>query len=153
MNMERRFAESKLSKGEKKRVLRRLIAYVMRYKGLLFIAVFFSILTNVCALIGPYLSGKAIGLLENAKDGGAVDMEKVVYYAVVMLVLYILSALFAYWLTLAMVNLTRCVIKQMRNDVFRKLSILPVGYFDMHQTGDILSRMSYDIDVINTSMS
>ena len=93
MNMERRFAESKLSKGEKKRVLRRLIGYVMRYKGLLFTAVFFSILTNVCALIGPYLSGKAIGLFENAKDGGTVDMEKVVFYAVVMLVLYLLSAL------------------------------------------------------------
>jgi len=153
MNMERRFAESKLTKGEKKRILLRLIRYVMQYKHLLFVAVFFSILTNVCALIGPYLSGKAIGLLESVRDGGTLDMEKVLFYSAVMLVLYLLSALFAYLLTLAMVNLTRCVVKQMRSDVFRKLSILPVGYFDMHQTGDILSRMSYDIDVINTSLS
>ena len=52
-----------------------------------------------------------------------------------------------------MIVISRRVVNTMRHDVFQKLSELPVGYFDTHQTGDILSRISYDIDTINTSLT
>ena len=47
----------------------------------------------------------------------------------------------------------RIFVKKMRQDVFYKLQSLPVGYFDVHQTGDILSRISYDIDTVSTSLA
>ena len=52
-----------------------------------------------------------------------------------------------------MIQLSQKVVFRMRKDLFDKLSSLPVGYFDTHQTGDIISRMSYDIDTVNASLS
>ena len=59
----------------------------------------------------------------------------------------------SYALTRLMIVISRRVVNTMRRDVFNKLTELPVGYFDTNQTGDILSRISYDIDTINTSLS
>jgi ATP-binding cassette subfamily B protein len=52
-----------------------------------------------------------------------------------------------------MIHLSQKVIFKMRNDIFDKLADLPVRYFDSHQTGDIISRISYDIDTVNASLS
>ena len=52
-----------------------------------------------------------------------------------------------------MITISRKVVYQMRKDVFEKLLALPVGYFDVHQGGDIISRISYDIDTVNMSLS
>ena len=52
-----------------------------------------------------------------------------------------------------MIHISRKVVYRMRKDVFHRLMDLPVGYFDTHQTGDIISRLSYDIDTVNTSLS
>ena len=70
-----------------------------------------------------------------------------------MVLLYIASAVLSYALTRLMIVISRRVVNTMRRDVFNKLTELPVGYFDTNQTGDILSRISYDIDTINTSLS
>ena len=51
-----------------------------------------------------------------------------------------------------MIAISRKVVYRMRKDVFEKLLSLPVGYFDVHQSGDIISRISYDIDTVNVSL-
>lgn len=147
-----RFATNNMTKPERKWVLIRLSKYILQHKLLILLVVIFSMASNICSLIGPYLSGRAIGVIEKGLKG-SVDMAAVLKYAGTMLVLYIFSAVFAYALSITMINLTRRVVKQLRSDIFNKLSTLPVGYFDVHQTGDLLSRVSYDIDVLNTSMS
>ena len=50
-----------------------------------------------------------------------------------------------------MIQLSQKIVYQMRQQVFNRLTELPVGYFDTHQTGDIVSRISYDIDTVNAS--
>ena len=70
-----------------------------------------------------------------------------------MLFCYVTSALLGFGISLIMTVVSRRVARRMRQDVFDKLMRLPVGYFDQHQAGDIISRVSYDIDVISTSMS
>ncbi|MBO7631430.1 MAG: ABC transporter ATP-binding protein, partial [Lachnospiraceae bacterium] len=70
-----------------------------------------------------------------------------------MLVLYVFSAVVNYMLSFLMMNIGRSVGRKMRADVMAKLMKMPVGYFDTHQTGDIISRVSYDIDVISNSLS
>lgn len=67
--------------------------------------------------------------------------------------MYLLSARLSFLLSRLMIVVSMRVVNRMRQDVFDKLTVLPVGYFDTHQTGDILSRISYDIDTINTSLS
>ncbi|MGN0479552.1 MAG: ABC transporter ATP-binding protein [Hominenteromicrobium sp.] len=138
-------------KMKKTAILSRLLPYLMRYKLLLFLAVLLTVGSNLLSLAGPYVSGLAIDAMELGR--GRVDFSRVGYYAVLMAVVYVVSAALSYGLTRLMIVISRCVVNTMRRDVFNKLTELPVGYFDTNQTGDILSRISYDIDTINTSLS
>ena len=134
----------------KKGTILRLSKYLMRYKGLLILALFLSVCSNVFSLIGPKLSGLAIDAIAGT---GKVDFPKVFYYCGWMALFYIASSIMAYILSVLMIHITQKCVHQMRKDVYDSLMSLPVSYFDMHQTGEILSRMSYDIDTVNTSLS
>lgn len=136
---------------EKRGTLGRLAGYLLHYKGLLALALFMTVASNSLALVGPLLSGYAVDAIEPGK--GQVDFARVFYYAGWMVAFYVISALMSYGLTVLMVTVSRKVIRKMREDVFNRLLSLPVGYFDRHQTGDVLSRITYDIDVVNESLS
>ena len=138
-------------KVNRKYIIARLWKYICRYKGLAVAAIFLTITSNVLALIGPALSGEAINAVEPGR--GAVDFGRVFFYCAVMAVIYALSALLSYILSRVMIRLSRNIVQRMRKDVFDKLMDLPVGYFDSHHTGDIISRISYDIDTVNASLS
>lgn len=135
----------------RKGTMLRLGAYMMRYKFMLLLALALTVGSNVMALIGPMLSGYAIDAIELGE--GKVDFPRVFYYAGLMVVFYLFSSLLSYVLAVLMINISRKVVYRMRHDVFHRLLELPVGYFDTHQTGDIISRISYDIDTVNTSLS
>lgn len=125
--------------------------YLFYYKGLLALALVCTFGSNLFALIGPRLTGYAISAIEPGR--GAVDFGRVFYYAAWMAAFYVVSAAMSYGLQVLMLTISRKVVYRMRQDVFEKLMTLPVGYFDVHQTGDIISRISYDIDTVNTSLS
>ena len=139
------------TKMKKTAILSRLLPYLLRYKMLLITCILLSIGGNLLALAGPYVSGLAVDAMELGT--GRVDFSSVGFYSVLMVLLYIASAVLSYALTRLMIVISRRVVNTMRRDVFNKLTALPVGYFDTNQTGDILSRISYDIDTINTSLS
>lgn len=140
-----------LSPKNRRLVLIRLWKYLFKYKYLLFLAMALTFSSNLLALIGPALAGKAIDAF--GTSAGEVDFPQVFRYIVMMLVFFAASSGFAYTLSLLMIHLSQKVVYKMREDVFNRLSVLPVGYFDRHQTGDIISRVTYDIDTINTSLS
>ena len=135
----------------KKGTLLRLGGYLMRYKWYLVGAVALTVGSNLFSLIGPLLSGYAVDAIEPGP--GKVIFEKVFYYAAWMAGFYVVSSIFSYLLQVLMITISRKVVYQMRKDVFEKLLSLPVGYFDVHQGGDIISRISYDIDTVNMSLS
>ncbi len=136
---------------KKLRVLLRLWKYLFRYKWLLLLAVCITLFSNLFNLIGPKLSGKAIDAIEFGRD--AVVFDKVFMYCSMMIAFYLLSSLLSYLLQVIMINLSRSIVRQMRKDIFEKLMRMKVGYFDRTQAGDIISRISYDIDTINASLS
>lgn len=129
----------------------RAMTYLASGKALLVSAVLLAVSGNIFALIGPRLSGKAIDVIAAGK--GNVDIPKVFYYAGLMLIFYIVSAIMSYTLSVIMVRVARRMAGEMRQEVFGKLMRLPVSYFDKNQAGDIISRVSYDIDVINSSVA
>ena len=135
----------------RQKVLVPLMKYLMQYKWWLAIALLLTLSSNLFALVGPLLSGFAIDAIEPGI--GKVVFTKVFYYAAWMVVFYVVSSVFSYLLSILMITISKKVVLQMRQDVFHKLLELPVGYFDTRQTGDIISRISYDIDTINTSLS
>ena len=80
-------------------------------------------------------------------------MPLIFRYSILLLVFYILSSVMSYIVNVSMITLSRKIVYTLRKDVFNHLVTLPVGYFDKNTTGDILSRISYDIDTINASLS
>jgi len=135
---------------KKLKVLLRLGVYLMKYKWIVLLAILMTVASNLFALIGPKLSGMAI---DSIVGKGAVNFQKVFFYCALMAVFYLLSSLLAYLLQVVMINLSRSIVRQMREDIFAKLMRMKVGYFDRTQAGDIISRISYDIDTINASLS
>ena len=131
-----------------KSTIKRLWDYLTFYKEKLILALALTIIANVLSLIGPYLTGKAIDVM-----GVDVDFSHVFVYAGLMVVFYLLSALLNYWLRVAMVKISQSVVYKMRKDLFEKLNKVEISFFDTQQTGDIISKMSYDIDTINTSLA
>lgn len=135
----------------RKGTILRLMQYMMQYKYLLLLALVLTIGSNLLALVGPMLSGYAIDAIEPGRS--KVVFDEVFYYAALMVLLYLFSSVLSYLLSVLMINISRKVVYRMRKDVFDRMMDLPVGYFDTHQTGDIISRISYDIDTVNTSLS
>lgn len=135
----------------RKGTILRLGSYMIQYKYLVLLAFGLTIGSNLLALVGPMLSGYAIDAIEPGV--GKVDFVRVFYYAGLMVVFYVASSILSYILSVLMIHISRKVVYQMRKDVFTHLMMLPVGYFDTHQTGDIISRISYDIDTVNTSLA
>ena len=136
---------------DRKKVLLRLWKYLYAHKWLLLLALVLTVTSNVLALIGPTLSGWAIDSI--GTEPGAVNFDRVFFYCGLMIAFYVVSSALSYILSVLMIHFSQKIVYQMRQDVFNKLSILPVKYFDNHQTGDIVSRISYDIDTINASLS
>lgn len=132
-------------------LLLRLWSYLGRYRWMLITGFFLMLFSNLLSLVGPKLSGKAIDAIGTEK--GQVDFEKVFYYAGLMVLFYIVSAILSYFLSILTIRLTKKVIYQMRKDVFENLARLPVSFFDRYQTGDIISIVSYDIDTVNQSLA
>lgn len=141
---------NKLDKKTAKNVFLRLGGYIMRHKILFPAAVLLTLLSNQLALLGPNFSGSAIDAI--ASPGG-VDFEAVGSFIIKMLICYAASGVLSYLLSVLMIHLSQKIIYTMRKQLFEKLTSLPVGYFDKHSTGDIISRISYDIDTVNASLS
>ena len=131
--------------------LGRMLAFLGPFRLLIALVAVLCVLSNALALWGPNLAGSAIN--EAAAGAGKVNFSRVWYYAVRMLICYGVSSLLTISIHAVMMNVSKRAGQQMRQLVFEKLMRLPVGYFDRHQGGDIISRVSYDIDVISTCMA
>ncbi len=130
---------------------KRMISYIGYYKWILVLVFVLCFVSNILALLGPSLAGAAIS--EAAAGVGKVNFEAVFYYAKRMLLCYVLSSVLTISINIIMMYVSRLIAKKMRKDVFDKLMRLPVGYFDRNQAGDIISRVSYDIDVVSTCLA
>jgi ATP-binding cassette subfamily B protein len=109
-----------------------------------------TLVSNQLSLLGPEFSGEAIDAIANANG---VEFGLVWENVIKMAICYGFSALFSYLLSITMLHLGQKIVYSMRRELFEKLTSLPVGYFDTHATGDIISRISYDIDTINSTLT
>ncbi len=137
--------------GHKKlHVFGRLLGYMLRFWPLTLTGIALSLASNYLALLGPRYLGTAIDAV-SAETGVQMDVVWDSFWK--MLVCYVLSAVLAYLMTVVMVQLSQKITYRMRRQLFESLTALPVSYFDTHTTGDIVSRISYDIDTVNATLS
>ena len=149
-NPNRNAPGQKLDKRTARSVFLRLSGYVLRQWPLFLLAVAFTLTSNQLSLMGPEFSGDALDAI--AAEGG-VDFPTVWENVRRMILCYVASAVLSYALAVIMILLTRRIVYGMRRQLFEKLTTLPVSYFDTHAVGDIISRISYDIDTVNSSLS
>lgn len=140
-----------LTGAQKKFVILRLWSYLYDFKLLLALALSMIVVSNILALAGPDLSGKAIDAI--GTEPHSADFANVWYYVRLMIGFYIISALLSYIQTVIINIISKKTISKMRKDVFDRLTSLPVSFFDKRMAGDIISVISYDIDTVNTSLS
>lgn len=143
-------SSQKLDKKTRRGVILRLGGYMLKYWHLFLFAIIITLLSNQLSLMGPEFSGSAIDAI--SAEGG-VDFPAVWENVIKMLICYLASGVLSYILAIVMIKLSQKIVYTMRRQLFEKLTSLPVSYFDTHATGDIISRISYDIDTVNASLS
>lgn len=143
-------ADEKPVVKNRRAVVARLARYFVKYKFSVLLAFLLMLGSNLFALLGPFLTGKAINAID-LKTG--VDFDAVFFYCGLMAIFYVVSGVLSYILSVVMIRLSQKIVKSMRKDVFDKIIALPVGYLDKMQAGDLINRISYDIDTVNSSLS
>lgn len=151
-----------LAPGEKPQDFKRAVSDTLSYMGGYKLAVVFVILISALATIfetlGPKVMGQATTLLAEGAFArmhgtGGVDFEAVGRILILTLILYAVGA-FAQWLqAFIMTNITQKIVYRMRRDISEKISRMPVGYFERTQTGEILSRITNDVDTLGQTLS
>ncbi|MCD8574256.1 MAG: ABC transporter ATP-binding protein/permease [Erysipelotrichaceae bacterium] len=132
------------------KTLKRLISFMSHVKGWLFLALVLSLISSLAQLAGPYLIGLIFDVLDSASTTKLAEVAQILGW---LIGFYVLSVILQYSLSILMIMIAQKVIVRMRAAVFEKFTTLSISYFDRYQIGDMLSRISYDIDTINTSLS
>ncbi|HHW93523.1 MAG TPA: ABC transporter ATP-binding protein [Clostridiaceae bacterium] len=134
-----------------RKVFRGLLQYVKPEWPSFLTAVTLLILSNILALAGPRLSGEAVDAMGIV--AGGVEFNAVLVKSLLMLAAYVGSAVLNYVMIRLVARTSKRVIYRMRQDTFDHIIDLPLSYIDTHQAGDLVSRISYDLDVVSTAIS
>ena len=135
-----------------KGAMKRLFSELKPFKILIFIAIVLAILGSIMSIIAP---NKLSDLTDEISKGlmGTMDMVAVKKLALTLASLYIASALFTFIQSIAMTDVANKFAKSLRSRISHKINKLPLRYYDKHLIGDILSRVTNDIDTIAQSMN
>jgi ABC-type multidrug transport system fused ATPase/permease subunit len=133
----------------KKSLLRRLWGYVGRYKALLTVVFIFALLGNTISIFTPLLTGHAIDKIVGASQ---VDFNGLIHIIIQLLVLFLVSSLFQWLMSYVSSIVSYNTIYDIRKEAFDKLNTLPLKYFDGNAHGDIISRLTNDIDAISDGL-
>lgn len=131
-----------------RKTLKRLWGYLQHRKTILILVFLMVLVTSLLMLTGPYLIGKAIDDYIIPKD-----FKGLFSLIVVMVGLYALISLFTWLQNYLMIGVAQKTVLEMRKDLFNKLQVLPIKFFDSNPHGDLMSRLTNDIDLVNNALS
>ncbi|MDO4945072.1 MAG: ABC transporter ATP-binding protein [Ruminococcus sp.] len=136
-----------------KNTLKKLIAYIGRNKYLFFALLAVMLIITLLSLAAPSLQQKAIDFIQIEDGKLTVDFDGMIKILAVLGAVYLLSSVFTYLQALFSAKLSQYTVKTMRRDLFANLVRLPIRYLDTHRHGDIMSRMTNDVENISTTIS
>ena len=141
-----------------KETISRLLSYLGRYKKVLVSSIIFTIFVTIIQISTPVVLRQIFNHLQVALGNNeAVDTDYIFQLAILLIVLYVLLAIFDIIKERSLVYLSQTLTRDMREDVSNKIEKIPLSYFDNHSTGDLISRTTNDIakigDNIQTSVS
>lgn len=133
----------------KKSTFSRLTGYVLKYKGYMFVSLIFALISNVLIAFMPLIIGKAI---DKIVSKGKVDFDALIKIVILLAVIYIVSSLFTWLFTVVANIIAYNTVKDLRNEALNKISTLPLRYFDKTPHGDVISRLTNDMDNISDGL-
>ena len=135
-----------------KKAMSDLLRYCRRDMGVIALALLFAAGGAVLGIIGPRQISKITDLIAAGLTTG-IDMAGIAKVGVLLIVLYAGSALLTFLQHYLMAGFNQRVAKRMRGDIEGKINRLKLSYFNFHEVGDVLSRMTNDVDTISSSLS
>ncbi len=138
-----------------KESLVRLLRYIGRSSAILIILLVIMLAVTGAELLGPFFQAKAIDTisLDPATNQLTVDFDAMKGYLLTMGILFAVSSILSYFQGVLSARLAQSTVRSMRNDLFCKISRLPISYTDSHRHGDIMSRMTNDVENISNAVS
>ena len=141
-----------------KKSMAKLIKYMSKYKLGLFFVLIFSVGSTVFSIVGPKILAKATdaladGLKDKIQGTGGIDFDKIGTVLIILLGLYVVSAAMQLIQGLIMANVSQQVSYRMRKDIAAKINRLPMNYFDKKTNGEVLSRVTNDVDTLGMSLN
>ncbi|MEG2188920.1 MAG: ABC transporter ATP-binding protein, partial [Christensenella sp.] len=137
----------------------RLLNYIGKYKLAVAVVFIFAIASTVFSIIGPKLMGNATTVLfdgvmgQISGSGTGVNFSAIGQILITLVILYGISSLFGYIQGFIMTGVSMKVTYRLRKDISAKVNTLPLSYFDKNSHGDVLSRVTNDVDTINQTLN
>ena len=141
-----------------KGTMKKLMGYLTQYKIGLLLVVIFAIGSTIFNIAGPKILGKATtelfhGLISKVSGGSGIDFDKIEKILIGLMCLYVCSALFSFIQGYIMTGVSQKLTYRMRKEISEKIDRLPMGYFDKMTHGEILSRITNDVDTLSQSLN
>lgn len=138
--------------------IKRIFGYLTKHKLSLFVVILFSVGSAIFSIVGPKILGRATTEIYNGLIGkvigttSGINFEKISGILLTLLVLYILSMLFSYIQGFIMAGVSQKITYQLRDEISQKFHKIPLKYYESKTTGEILSRVTNDVDTISQSL-
>lgn len=151
-----------MASGEKakdlKGTMKKLVKYMRRFYAPIVLVIIFAIASTVFNIVGPTILGDATteifnGLIRKVSGSGGIDFDKVRNILLMLLGLYVISALFSFVQGLIMTHVSNHITYQMRKDISEKIHRMPMKYFESRTYGEVLSRVTNDVDTLGQSLN
>jgi ATP-binding cassette subfamily B multidrug efflux pump len=148
--------------GEKpkdlKKSVKKLMQYIAKYKIGIFVVMLFAAFSTIFNVAGPKILGKATtalseGLMKKLQGTGSIDFHKIGLILLIVLALYLASALFSFVQGWIMTGITQKVCYRLRREISEKINRMPMKYFESRTYGEVLSRITNDVDTLGQGLN
>lgn len=138
--------------------LRRLLRYIGAYRFGVLAVLLFAVGSTLFQITGPKILSRAItllyeGLIDKLSGAGAIDFARIGRILLLLLAIYLLSSLFSFVQGWVMSSITQNICFRMRREISEKINRLPLGYFESRTVGEVLSRITNDVDTLGQSLN
>ncbi|MBE7082748.1 MAG: ABC transporter ATP-binding protein [Clostridiales bacterium] len=135
-----------------KKSLKKLFSYLKTFLPVIIIALVLAVGASVLSVIGPKKLSAITGLIEDGLLFG-IDTDAVTKVAISLLIIFGVSAIFSFFQQFIMATVANKFAKKLRTNISKKINSIPLGYLDTHSRGDVLSRVTNDVDTVGHSLS
>ncbi len=146
-----------MSVGEKSNDFKKTVGdffkYIGKYKVPMILSVCFAMIGTILNLVGPNRIQKLTQEITNGLMSGGIDLDAITKIAIGLIVLYSLGFILNYVQGFIMATLSQRITQKMRRNISNKINVLPLRYFDSNPIGDILSRITNDVDTVGQTMN